>query len=43
MKKETLSSPQEKMSITLDPFQGKQSTLHIRWETTDVSVPIVAQ
>jgi Protein of unknown function (DUF2911) len=43
MKKETLSSPQEVMSITLEPFQGKQSTLHIRWETTDVSVPVVAE
>jgi hypothetical protein len=43
MKKETLSSPQEKMSITLEPFQGNQSTLHVRWETTDVSVPVVAQ
>jgi hypothetical protein len=43
MKKETLSSPQEVMSITLDPFQGKTSSLHVRWETTDVSVPIVAE
>jgi hypothetical protein len=43
MKKETLSSPQEVMSITIEPFHGKQSSLHIRWETTDVSVPIVAE
>ena len=43
MKKETLSSPQEVMSITLEPFQGKQSSLHMRWETTDVSVPVVAE
>lgn len=43
MKKETLSSPQEVMSITIEPFQGKQSSLHVRWETTDVSVPIVAE
>jgi hypothetical protein len=43
MKKETLSSPQEVMSITLDPFQGKTSSLHVRWETTDVSVPVVAE
>jgi hypothetical protein len=43
MKKETLSSPQEVMSITLEPFQGKTSSLHIRWDTTDVSVPVVAQ
>jgi hypothetical protein len=43
MKKETLSSPQEVMSITIEPFHGKQSSLHVRWETTDVSVPIVAE
>jgi len=43
MKKETLSSPQEVMSITLEPFQGKSSTLHVRWETTDVSVPVTAE
>jgi hypothetical protein len=43
MKKETLSSPQEVMSITLDPFQGKTSALHVRWETTDVSLPVVAE
>ena len=43
MKKETLSSPQEVMSIKLEPFQGKTSSLHIRWETTDVSVPVVAE
>ncbi len=43
MKKKTLSSPQEVMSITIEPFHGKQSSLHMRWETTDVSVPIVAE
>jgi hypothetical protein len=43
MTKETLSSPQEVMSITLEPFQGKTSSLHVRWETTDVSVPVVAE
>ena len=43
MKKETLSSPQEVMSIKLEPFQGKTSSLHVRWETTDVSVPVVAE
>lgn len=43
MKKETLSSPQEVMSITIEPFHGKRSSLHVRWETTDVSVPIVAE
>jgi hypothetical protein len=43
MKKETLSSPQEVMSITIEPFHGNHSSLHVRWETTDVSVPIVAE
>jgi hypothetical protein len=43
MKKETLSSPQEVMSITLEPFQGKTSSLHVKWDTTDVSVPVVAE
>jgi hypothetical protein len=43
MKKDRLSTPQEVMSITLEPFQGKSSTLHVRWETTDVSVPVTAE
>ncbi len=43
MTKKALSSPQEVMSITLEPFKGKQSSLHVRWDTTDVSVPVVAE
>ena len=43
MKTDTLSSPQEVMSITLEPFHDKTSSLHVRWETTDASVPVVAQ
>ena len=43
MKKDTLSSPQEVMSITLEPFRDKSSTLHVRWDTTDVSVPVEAE
>jgi hypothetical protein len=43
MKKDTLSAPQQVMSITLDPFQGKRSSLHVRWDTTDVSVPVRAE
>ncbi len=43
MKKETLSAPQQVMSITLEPFHGKRSSLHVKWDTTDVSVPVVAQ
>lgn len=43
MQKATLSSRQEKMSITLEPFKGKQSSLHVKWDTTDVSVPVTAE
>jgi hypothetical protein len=43
MKKQTLPAPQEVMSITLAPFHGKQSSLHVKWATTDVSVPVVAE
>ena len=43
MKKEALSPPQDVMSITLEPFQGKTSSLHVKWDTTDVSVPVVAE
>jgi Protein of unknown function (DUF2911) len=43
MTKQTLSSPQEVMSITLEPFHGKTSALHIKWDTTDVSVPVAAE
>ncbi len=43
MKKTTLSSPQETMSITIDPFKNKRSALHVKWDTTDVSVPVTAE
>lgn len=43
MTKKSLSSPQEVMSIELEPFHGKQSSLHVKWDTTDVSVPVVAE
>lgn len=43
MKKKELSSPQEVMSIELEPFHGKQSSLHVKWDTTDVFVPVVAE
>lgn len=43
MKKTSLASPQETMSITLEPFQGERSTLHVKWDTTDVSVPVTAR
>ncbi len=43
MKKSTLPSPQEKMSISFEHTHGASTQLHIRWETTDVWVPVVAQ
>ncbi len=43
MKKAVLPQPQEKMSISFEDTHGKSTTLHIRWETTDVSVPVVAE
>jgi hypothetical protein len=42
MQKKTLPSPQEKMSISFEHTTGNKTELHIRWETTDVSVPITA-
>jgi hypothetical protein len=43
MQKNTLPQPQEKMSISFENTQGNQTQLHVRWETTDVWVPVVAQ
>ncbi len=43
MKKAMLPQSQEKMSISFEDTRGKSTTLHIRWETTDVSVPVVAE
>jgi len=43
MKSSKLAAPQEKMSITFENTHGKATELHIKWENTDVSVPIVAQ
>ena len=31
MQKKTLPAPQELMSITLEPFHGKKSSLHVKW------------
>jgi hypothetical protein len=42
MQKKTLPSPQEKMSISFEHTTGNKTELHVRWETTDVSVPITA-
>ena len=43
MKIATLSSPQEKMSISFENTKGNTTELHIRWENTSASVPITAQ
>lgn len=42
MHKASLSSSQEKMSITFEHTHGNSTQLHVRWDTTDVSVPVVA-
>jgi hypothetical protein len=43
MMKKTLASPQEVMSISFEHTEGKKTQLHVKWETTDVYVPVVAQ
>jgi hypothetical protein len=43
MKKASLAHPQEKMSISFEDTHGSSTELHVRWETTDVSVPISAE
>jgi len=43
MQKAALPEPQEKMSISFEHTHGKSTELHVRWETTDVSVQVVAQ
>jgi len=39
----SLPSPQEKMSISFENTVGKRTDMHIKWETTDVSVPIIVR
>ena len=43
MKKNALSSPQEKMSITFEHTSGKSTQMHARWENTDAWVPVNAK
>lgn len=38
-----LPAPQENMSISFENTVGKSTEMHVRWETTDVSVPIIAK
>ena len=40
MQKKTMSSPQEKMSISFENTSGNKTELHVKWETTDVWVPV---
>jgi hypothetical protein len=39
----TLPSPQEKMSISFENTKGNSTELHVKWETTDESVPITVE
>lgn len=43
MRKSTLPAPQEKMSISFENTRGNRTQLHVRWDTTDVWVPVIAQ
>jgi hypothetical protein len=43
MKKAALPGPQEKMSISFEHTRGSSTELHVKWETTDVWVPVTAK
>ncbi len=43
MMKKALSSPQEKMSISFENTSGNSTELHVRWETTDAYVKLMAK
>lgn len=43
MQTHTLPSPQEVMSISFERTRGNTTELHIKWETTDASVPVTAE
>jgi hypothetical protein len=43
MEKNTLATPQEKMSISFENTDGGATELHVRWDKTDVYVPVIAQ
>ncbi len=43
MQSKTLSSPQEKMSISFENTHGKSTELHIKWDTDDKYVTVTAQ
>ncbi len=43
MMKKTLPAPQEAMSISFEHTADNKTELHVKWETTDVWVPVVVQ
>ena len=43
MQKKRLSSPQEVMSISFENTSGNKTEMHVRWENTDVWVPVSAK
>ncbi len=43
MHQDTLPQPQEHMSISFENTNGNSTQLHVRWDKTDVWVPVVAQ
>ena len=42
LKVSSLSSPQEKMTISFEKVHGGDAEMHIRWENTDASVAVMA-
>jgi len=42
MEKAQIPNPQERMSISFENTSGNKTQLHVRWDTTDVWVPVVA-
>lgn len=43
MKSNTLSSPQEKMSISFENTKGNTTELHIKWDTADEYVDVTSE
>ncbi|MDE1160407.1 MAG: DUF2911 domain-containing protein [Acidobacteriaceae bacterium] len=43
MKYKALPAPQEVMTLSFEGVKGKKAELHMKWEGTDVSVPVVAE
>jgi len=43
MKVGALPAPQEVMSISFEHTAGNKTELHVKWETTDVWIPVVAK